>query len=165
MAYSHEVREAVRNAYVHDRLPLEAAAERVGVSYSAAQAWKRKAKEEGQCWDKARAAARMSSGGLGDLTTQLLEDFAILFQTTVEQIRDADADPLKKAEAISRLSDAYTKTMRAATKGAPEIGRLAMALEVLDLLAKFVRTNHPEHAEALINVLEPFGATLAKIYG
>lgn len=165
MAYSQAVREAVRNAYVNDRLPLEAAAERVGVSYSAAQNWKRKAKAEGQCWDKARAAVRMSSGGLGDLTTQLLEDFAILFQTTVEQIRDAEVDPLKKAEAISRLSDAYTKTMRAATKGAPEIGRLAMALEVLDLFAKFVRADYPEHAEALITVLEPFGQTLASTYG
>lgn len=165
MAYSQQVREAVRNAYVHDRLPLEAAAQRVGVSYSAAQAWKRNDKADGQCWDKARAASRMSSGGLGDLTTQLLEDFAILFQTTVEQIRDADVDPLKKAEAISRLSDAYTKTMRAATKGAPEIGRLAMALEVLDLFAKFVRSEHPEHAAALITVLEPFGQTLASTYG
>ena len=165
MAYSQEVREAVRSAYVHDRLPLEAAAQRVGVSYSAAQAWKRKDKSDGQCWDKARAASRMSSGGLGDLTTQLLEDFALLFQTTVEQIRDADADPLKKAEAISRLSDAYTKTMRAATKGAPEIGRLAMALEVIDLFAKFLRAEHPEHAEALISVLEPFGQKLASSYG
>ncbi len=165
MAYSQDIREAVRQAYVQDRLPLEAAAERVGVSYSAAQGWKRQAKADGQCWDKARAASRMSSGGLGELTTQLLEDFALLFQSTVEQIRDADADPLKKAEAISRLSDAYTKTMRAATKGAPEIGRLAMALEVLDLLARFVRAEHPEHAEALISVLEPFGRTLATTYG
>ena len=150
---------------MRDRLPLEAAAERVGVSYSAAQAWKRKAKAEGQCWDKARAASRMSSGGLGDLTSQLLEDFAILFQTTVEQIRDAEVDPIKKAEAISRLSDAYTKTMRAATKGAPEIGQLAMALEIIDMLARFVRAEFPEHAEALITVLEPFGQKVAQKYG
>lgn len=165
MAYSHEIREAVRNAYVRERLPLEAASERVGVSYSTAQAWKRKDKADGLCWDKARQATRMATGGLGDLTTELLEDFAVLFQTTVEQIRDADVDPLKKAEAISRLSDAYTKTMRAATKGAPEIGRLAMALEVLDSFAKFVRAQHPEHAEALITVLEPFGQQLAANYG
>jgi hypothetical protein len=165
VAYSQQIREAVRNAYVRDRLPLEAAADRVGVSYSTAQAWKRKDAADGWCWDKARAASRMATGGLGDITTQLLEDFAILFQVTVEQIRDAEVDPLKKAEAISRLSDAYTKTMRAATKGAPEIGRLAMALEVLDLFSRFVRAEHPEHAEALIEVLEPFGQTLASTYG
>lgn len=165
MAYSQSVRDAVRDAFVHDRLPLQAAAERVGVSYSAAQSWKRKARLDGQCWDKARAAARMASGGLGDLTSQLLEDFAILFQTTVEQIRDAQVDPLKKAEAISRLSDAYTKTMRAATRGAPEIGQLALALEIIDLLARFVRSQFPEHAEALITVLEPFGQKVAQKYG
>lgn len=165
MAYSREIRDAVKQAYVRDRLPLEAAAERVGVSYSAAQSWKRKGKAAGDDWDKARQAARMASGGLGDLTTQLLEDFAILFQTTVEQIKDHDADPIKKAEAISRLSDAYTKTMRAATKGAPEIGRLAMALEVIDLLAKFVQRDFPEHAPALLEVIEPFGKELANSYG
>jgi hypothetical protein len=120
---------------------------------------------DGLCWAKARQAARMASGGLGDLTAELLEDFALLFQSTVEQIKDAEVDPLKKAEAISRLSDAYTKTMRAAAKGAPEIGRLAIALEVLDALAKFVRAHHPEHAEALIEVLEPFGQELAGNYG
>lgn len=165
MAYSQAVRDAVRDAYVQDRLPLEAAAERVGVSYSAAQNWKRRAREQGQDWDKARAASRMSSGGLGDLTSQLLEDFALLFQSTVEQIRDADVDPIKKAEAISRLSDAYTKTMRAATRGAPEIGQLALALEIIDLLAKFVRAEFPQHAEALISVLEPFGQKVAQKYG
>jgi len=165
MAYSPEIREAVRNAYVRERLPLEAAAGRVGVSYSTAQKWKRDDKADGLCWDKARQAARMATGGLGDLTAELLEDFAVLFQSTVEEIRDASVDPLKKAEAISRLSDAYNKTMRAASKGAPEIGQLAMALEVIDLLARFVRAEFPEHAEALITVLEPFGQKVAQKYG
>ena len=165
MAYGKDIQEAVKRAYVLDRLPLEAAAQAAGVSYSTAQAWKRKAREEGEDWDRARQATRMSSGQLGDITTQLLEDFAILFQTTVEQIKDADVNPLQKAEAISRLSDAYMKTMRAATKGAPEIGRLAMALEVLDMLGKFVQSQFPQHADALIEVLEPFGKQVAASYG
>lgn len=165
MAYGKEIREAVKRAYVSDRLPLEAAAQRVGVSYSTAQQWKRRSREEGDDWDRARQAARMSSGSLGDITTELLEDFAVLFQVTVEQIKDADVNPLSKAEAISRLSDAYTKTMRAATKGAPEIGRLAMALEVLDKLGKFVQSDFPQHADALIEVLEPFGKQVASNYG
>jgi len=165
VAYSKAIKEAVKAAYVNARLPLEAAAQKVGVSYSTAQSWKRKAREEGDDWDRARQAVRMSTGQLGDITTQLLEDFAILFQTTVGQIKDAEVNPLAKAEAISRLSDAYTKTMRAATKGAPEIGRLAMALEVLDKLGKFVQAEFPQHADALIEVLEPFGKQVAASYG
>jgi hypothetical protein len=73
--------------------------------------------------------------------------------------------PLERAEAMSRLADAYTKTIRAITKSAPELNRLAVASEVLQLLAKFVRDRFPAHAVAFMEVLEPFGEELVKVYG
>ncbi|HWQ10018.1 MAG TPA: DUF1804 family protein, partial [Holophaga sp.] len=72
---------------------------------------------------------------------------------------------LDKAEALSRLSDAYVKTMRCLQKSSPELSRLAVASEVLQHLARFVRERHPQHAGALLQVLEPFGEELVKLYG
>lgn len=165
MAHSPETRAAVRRSYVYERLPLEAAAERNGVAYNTVRRWKRAAQAEGDDWDRARAAARMAQGGLGEVTQQVLEDFSQLFQSTIEQIRDGEHDGISKAEALSRLSDAYTKTMAAAAKGSPEIGRLAVALDVLERLAQYVHQHYPQHATALATVLEPFGDELSQAYG
>lgn len=165
MAHSLETRNAVRRSFVAERLPLEAAAEKHGVSYNTARTWKRKAKGQGDDWDKARAASRMASGGLGDITTQLLEDFALLFQATVEEIKDGKYDGLKKAEALSRLSDAYTKTMKAAGGGDPKIAKLSVALEVLEELANFIREKYPSDLERFAVILEPFGSRVSEVFG
>jgi len=165
MAHSPETRAAVRRSYVYDRLPLETAAARHGVGYNSARRWKRSAQGSGDDWDRARAASRMASGGLGEVTNQVLEDFAHLFQSTMEEIKQGEHDGIAKAEALSRLSDAYTKTMAAAAKGSPEIARLAVALDVIERFSKYVRDHYPEHAEALITVLEPFGEEIAEAYG
>jgi len=165
VAHSPETRQAVRRSYVHDRLSLKAAAEKHRVGYHTARRWRDTARDNGDCWDKARTAARMAGGGLGDITTQLLEDFALLFQATVEEIRDGDYDGLKKAEALSRLSDAYTKTMKAAAGGDPKIAKLSIALEVLEELARFIRENHPQQLESFALILEPFGARVSEVFG
>lgn len=165
MAHPQERRGAVRRSYVHERLSLEAAADKHGIAYNTARVWKRKARDDGDDWDKARAAHRMADGGLGDITAQLLEDFALLFQATIEEIKSGDYDGLKKAEALSRLSDAYTKTMKAAAGGDPRIARLAVALEVLDELAKFIRESFPDELERFVRILEPFGERLSKAFG
>lgn len=165
MAHAPETRQSVRRAYVYDRLPLEAAAEREAVSYATARNWKRKAKEEGDDWDRARAASRMASGGLGDLTTRVLEEFALLFQVTMEEIGSGEFDGIQKAEAMSRLADAYTKTVKAAGGGDSSIGKLAVAMEILERLVAFVQRHYPQHAGALLEVLEPFGEELNQAYG
>lgn len=165
MAHPPETRQAVRRSYVAERLPLEAAAEKHGVSYHTTRQWKRAAKAAGDDWDRARAAARMAAGGLGDLTTQVLEEFALLFQSTMEQIGSGEYDGIQKAEAMSRLADAYTKTMKAAGGGDAGIAKLSVALDVLGRLVTFVQEHYPHHAEALLEVLEPFGESLNGAYG
>lgn len=164
MAHAPEVRAAVRRTYVSERQPLEAAAERHGISYNTARQWKRTAKEQGDDWDRARSAARMAAGGLGDLTTQVLEEFALLFQSTMEQIGSSEFDGIQKAEAMSRLADAYTKTMKAAGGGDSKIAKLATAMEVLEKLVAFIQQHYPQHGTALLEVLEPFGEELSKSY-
>ncbi len=165
MAHPPETRQAVRSAYIYDRLSLEAAAERAGVSYNTVRAWKKKAKEDGDDWDRARNAARLASGGLGDMTQQVLEDFAILFSATMDEIKHGEFSGLEKAEALSRLSDAYTKTMKAAGAGDQKFAKLSVALEVLEHLIEYVRSDRPEAAPVLLDILEPFGERLSAVYG
>jgi hypothetical protein len=165
MAHKPETRTAVRRSYVYERLPLETAAAKHSVPYSTTRIWKRKDKAKGDDWDKARAASRMASGGLGDITAELLEDFALLFQSTIAEIKEGDYDGLKKAEALSRLSDAYTKTMKAAAGGDPKIAKLAIALEVLEELAAFIKAHYPAQLETFAVILEPFGKRVSEVFG
>lgn len=164
MAHSSETRNAVRSAYVYDRLPLEVSAEKNSVSYNTVRGWKKRDKSKGDDWDKARAAAQMAAGGLGDITAQLVEDFVRLFQSTVEDITHGEYDGLKKAEALSRISDAYTKTMKAASLGDPKIAKLSVALETLKLLAEHIKADHPDLLEVFANILEPFSAKVNEAF-
>jgi len=164
MAHKPETRNAVRSSYVHEHLPLDAACKKHDVSFNTGRTWKKRAKENGDDWDKARAANQMAKGGLGDITTQLLEDFTLLFKSTVEDITTGEYDGLKKAEALSRLSDAYTKTMKAAAGGDPKIAKLSTALETLQLLANYIKEEHPDVLERFSLILEPFGAKVNEAF-
>ncbi len=165
MAYAPEKKQAVRGSFVYERLPLPEAAKKHEVSYSAAQSWKRQAKVNGDDWDKARAASRLADGGLGDITQQLLEDFALLFQTTISDIKDGDYNALEKAEAISRLSDSYNKTMKAAAGGNPKIAKLAVAMEVLEELASFIQKEYPQDLPRFAMIIEAIQPRVGEVFG
>ena len=160
-----ERRDAVRAAYVHQRQPLEAAAKQGGVAYQTARGWKRQAATRGDDWDKARGAARMAAGGLGDLTAQVLEDFALLFSTTLEQLKQPEVGPLDRAEAMSRLSDSYVKVVKAASNASPPLAELSIAMKVLSELSVYIRDRHPEDLPRFAAILEPFGQKLAQVLG
>ena len=163
MAYNQEIKSSLRALYVHQALSLEAAAQKIDVSFGTASRWKRDAKAEGDDWDKARAARFLSQQGADEGTRIMLEDFVTLFQSTIETIKkDENATGLVKAEALSRLSDAYSKTMSAAKKGAPEVNRLAIGMDVIKLMADFVGAKFPNHAAAFVEILEPFGDHLSQ---
>lgn len=165
MAYSAEVRQALRGSYIYERLSLAAAADKHNVSFSTAQSWKRKSKAESDDWDKARTASRMADGGLGDITQQLLEDFALLFQSTIEEIKVGSFNGLEKAEAISRLSDSYNKTMKAASGGNPKIAKLAVAMEVLEELVAFIQKDFPEDLPRFAVILEAIQPRVGEVFG
>ncbi len=166
MAHPQEKITAARAAYVYEALTLEAVAQKCNVSKGTLARWKKTALEDGNDWDRARAAARLSGQGAEAVTQAVLEDFVLLFQSTLTEVKtDKDIKPLAKAEVISRLSDAYNKTMSAVAKGNPKLNKLAVAMEVLQALAEFVRTHYPRHANAFGEILEPFGEEIAKSYG
>lgn len=166
MAHAAAVRDKVRGAYVYERLPLEEAAKRAGVSYNTARAWKAKAREAGDDWDRARGAARMAAGGLGDLTGRVIEDISLLYQSTVEKLKtDADLDPIEASEAIARLSDALTKTLKAAGAIDPKIAKLSIAMQTLEEFGRYLRERAPEALPHFAQHLEPFGQRLSEVFG
>lgn len=164
MAYSETVKSAVRSDYIRGDV-LKSAAEKHKVPYETARSWKRKALADGDDWDTAKAANRISAGGIKTLTAEVIEEFVLLFQVTIDDIKKAkDIDPLKRAEAISRLSDAYQKTVKAAGASNPELSRLAIAMDVLQRMSKFVRSHRPDLTQPFLEMLEPFGKELSRAY-
>jgi len=165
MAHSPEMKQRVRASYVHEGLGLDQAAQKLKISSRTTTRWRHEAFDAGDDWDKARAASMLAGEGAEVVSRVVLEEFLKLFQSTLDEITKEKLKPLAKAEAMSRLADAYTKTIRAIQKSAPELNRLAMASDVLQLLAKFVKDRFPAHAAAFMEVLEPFGEELVKTYG
>nr|WP_295832838.1 DUF1804 family protein [uncultured Azospirillum sp.] len=166
MAHPPETRQRLRQAYVYDRLSLEAAADRVGVPLGTARRWKTQAEGEGDDWERARSAASLSSAGAGAVAQIVLQDFLTLHQSVTSEVMDLPKESaLAKAEAMSRLADAFTKTMNSVAKAAPDLHRFAVASELLQELAAFVSQRYPQHAAALAEVLEPFALETAQRYG
>jgi transposase len=166
MAHAQEIVAKVRAAYVYDRQGLDTIADRFEIGIATVRRWKSKAEADGDDWERARSAARMSGDGTQLIAQMILEDYLALHQATVEGVKaDAAIKPLAKAEILSRLADAFTKTMAAVGKASPELSRLSIATDVMQRFAKFVTQSHPHLAEPLLEVIEPFAAELARDYG
>jgi len=172
MAHPQATRNAVRSAYVFDCLPLESAAERNGVGYQTTRKWKARASAKGDCWDKARDAATLSSGDLGKENTSIIQQFVRMFNAVIEGLEDVEGEQkvtaMQRVEALAKLSDAYAKFTKAAGGGDKSIAKLAVALEVLDEQSKFVRAHYsddPERMAFFIEMLEPFGQQLNEVFG
>ncbi len=159
MAYDAATRSAVRHSYVAEMLPLKAAATKHGIPYATVRNWK------DESWDKARTAKRISSGGVEELGRAVIDDFVMLFQTTLDDLKQANVPAMQKAEAIARLSDAYQKTIKAAGASNPKLNKLAVAMDVIQQFANFLRDEKPEAALVFAEVIEPFAEQLAQRYG
>jgi transposase len=165
MAHPPEIRARLRAAYVHERLSLEQAGARLEVSAATARRWKLDAERAGDDWDRARSATRLAGDGMAQVAQMILEDYLLLHQSTIEGVKsDLQLQPLQKAEVLSKLADAFTKTMSAVGKASPELSKLSVATDVLQRFAAFVGTRHPHLAEGMLEVIEPFAASLARDY-
>lgn len=166
MAHGPEIRAAARAAYIYEGQSLDAIGDRLKLGIGTVARWKRQALETGDDWERARGAARLSGQGAEAVTAAVLEDFVLLFQSTLAEVKaDPEIKAINKAEILSRMSDAYHKTISAAGKSNPKLNKLAVAMEVLEVLGEFVRLKHPRHGAAFAEIIEPFGAELAKTYG
>ena len=165
MAHDAETRQAVRAAFIYEKRDLGTAAEQHGVARGTAQRWKAQAAEAGDDWDSARAAASLSQNDTRTIAELVLADFLTVYQATMAEIQDTpDMPPASKVEYLSKMADAYTKTMSAVAKASPDLGRYAVATELLRDLAIFTREQYPDHLEVILELLEPFAAVVAKKY-
>lgn len=162
MAHSLETKQKVRSEYVKGQ-PLKVACALHDVAYQTGRGWKRKAKANGDDWDTARAAVRLSSGGVSELTATIIEDFVHLFQSTIDAIKaDKNLSPLQKADAIAKLSDAYTKTVKAAGNSNPQLSRLSVVMDALQKTMQFIRRKYPQYTDIFMEILEPLGEELSR---
>jgi len=166
VAHSRETREAVRTAFVHDRMPLDIAAMKAGVPASTAARWKRRAKELGDDWDKMRAACLLSGDGVESVARQMLADYVVAHKSIMDAISTDDTIEAKvKVQMLASLADSFNKTVAASKRVLPETSELATALSVLNRLGDFIRDRFPQHGPAFVEVLEPFGAEIARAFG
>jgi transposase-like protein len=165
MAHSPETKAQVRASYIYERLSIEDAATKHGVSKSAAQAWKRIACSEGDDWDKARAAHSLSKGGIESVNAVVLEDFMLQFKATIEAVKDGDYDAMQKTNALAKLADSYSKITNSVAKTSPTISKLAIAMQVINLLADFIKEKYPDQLPVFVEMLQQFGQEICKEFG
>lgn len=166
MAHGDDKRDQVRYAVVRGGMSLSEAARHSGVCLATVRQWKSKARLQGDDWEVARQAAVIAQGGMGDMTGRILDDFALQFKRTIDDLEKAvEMPPLARADALVKLSDSYVKIMRAATGSNTGRAKLAAALEMLELYSDFIRQRFPAFAPQFIETVEPFGEQLSKQYG
>lgn len=163
MAYSKDKIHEVRKLYVFNRFSLDKAADVANVSYATAQRWKKEAKKQGDDWDKLRAAHTMAQGDIEALGTQIMTNFVVTFKSAMDEIQaNGQIDPEKKVKLLASVSDSYVKAVAANQKTMPEVSKLAVALQVVELLGKYIGEHKPEILTVFMEVLEPFGEMLDK---
>lgn len=163
MAYGKDKIDEVRKLYVFDRFSLDKASDFANVSYATAQRWKNQAKAQGDDWDKLRTARTMANGDIEELSTQIMANFVVTFKSAMEQIQDNfEIDPEKKVKLLASVSDSYVKAVAANQKTMPEVSKLAVAYQVVEMLSKYIAEHKPDLLTVFMEVLEPFGEVLDK---
>ncbi|VVE35383.1 DUF1804 family protein [Pandoraea fibrosis] len=166
MSHNPEVRLAARSAYVYQRLPMEQVAAQLRVATSTLRRWREAAREAGDDWETARAAASLSQHANADVARRVIEDFLLMHESISESIKSEHTlSAIAKAKALASLADSYHKTMAAFRRAAPTVNRYSVALDVLNDLAEFVKVDAPHAADILLAVLPDFAQRVAKRYG
>lgn len=166
MAKGRGDRAKARALYVFERKSMPTVAAEIGVSAATVGRWKKAASEAGDDWSMARSAHLVAGEGLDSTFAVLVEQVAIHGQVTMRQLEaDKEMTAKERVDVMVKLADAMTKTASATKSLAPKISELGVAQDVIQRLLEFVREHHPEHAAAILEVIEPFGETVAKAYG
>lgn len=163
MSPKERQREA-RRRYVIDRQQLPVIALALGVSEASVRRWKAAAREAGDDWDMARAASTVSGESLDALIVTVVEDYVVQHQATIEDLKASELTAIEKAKVLAALADSFNKTIGAAGRISPKISELGVAMDVLKRLGAFVHERFPEHGPAFLEILEPFGQTIAEAY-
>jgi hypothetical protein len=164
MAHSDDIRRRARSDYIFRRMTPATICTAYAVSEATFGRWKKAAKEDGDDWDKARTASVIAGEGIETVVSSVVEDFMIQAQSLLDDIRDGVLTTAEKVAHLVAIADAMTKMTSAAKKLAPKVSELGVAQDVMAHLLEFVREYFPQHASAILEVIEPFGEKLSKIY-
>ena len=166
MAIDRDIRRQARTDYIFKRKSLALLAVELNVSESTVRRWKQAARDAGDNWDTARAASMIAGEGLDAVVSVVVEEFMVLAQNLIEEIKAAGEQPVDlRVKQLTLLADSMNKMTASAAKLAPTISELGVAQDVISRLIDYVRSDFPQHAAAILEVLEPFGETLAEAYG
>ncbi|GLS86667.1 hypothetical protein GCM10010873_16410 [Cypionkella aquatica] len=165
MSVREDARRKARGDYIYRRMTGSTISIAYGISEATFGRWKKAAKDEGDDWDKARTASVIAGEGIETVVSSVVEDFMIMAQSLLDDIRDnPELTTAAKVQHLVALADAMTKMTSAARKLAPKISELGVAQDVMGHLLEFVRQNFPQHAAAILEIIEPFGERLAGLY-
>ena len=170
MAHAPELKRQARQRYVVERMALPAIEAAIGVKASTLSQWKRAALSSGDDWEQARKAHLVAGEGLESIMSATAERFVTLASAQMDRIDEfvranPDYPPNEIVGMLSSLSDAMTKAVSAAGRLAPRMSQLGVAEDVLRRQSAFIEQRYPQHAEAFVEILAPFGRELAEAYG
>lgn len=164
MANDKDQRRKARSDYVYRRMTGATIALALNISQATFGRWKKAAKSAGDDWDMARSASVIAGEGIETVVSTVVEDFMVMAQALLDDIKNGDLSLDQKVKHLVALADAMTKMTASAGKLAPKISELGVAQDVMRHLLEFVRQNFPQHAAAILEIIEPFGERLAGIY-
>lgn len=165
MATDQDTKRKVRSDYIHRRMTISTISTARGVSQATISRWRKAAKEDGDDWDRARTANILAGEGIETVVSTVVEDFMMQAQSLLDEIKNnKELTVDQKVKHLVALADAMTKMTASAGKLAPKISELGVAQDVMRHLLDFVRQNFPQHAAAVLEIIEPFGERLAGLY-
>lgn len=164
MSSEQDKRRKARADYVYRRMTGATISMTLNISVATFGRWKKAAKESGDDWDVARTASIIAGEGIETVVSTVIEDFMIMAQSVLEEIKNGDLRLDQKVKSLVALADAMTKMTTSAGKLAPKISELGVAQDVMQYLVEFVRENFPQHVAAILEIIEPFGESLARRY-
>lgn len=160
------LREEARALYVHGALRMPAIAEKLALPLRTLYRYKEQARAAGDDWEDARLAALVAGLGYQATVSHVLEGLLKQAQAVMGSIQE---DPKLTAEQRMNLLAKLAYAMNMARKSAealnPKISKLTVGLEVLSLLTRYIRDQHPDQAAVFLDILQPFGADLRRRYG
>ncbi|MMZ41795.1 hypothetical protein D3C81_178960 [compost metagenome] len=169
MAHPQTTKDAVRRDYVTKGISLEVLGPMHGISVATVTRWRRDARENGDDWDKHRAALRLSSGQPEDISRNLLVEFMACQEYGMSLMRQAREDGKMSAQEygdlLVRMQDGFNKMMAASRRILPETDRLIVAAGVMEDLAAFLSSKHPALMAGFLDVLPAFQQIVEKKYG
>jgi len=164
MPNENDLRRKARSDYIYRRMSGATIAMALNISSATFFRWKKAAKLAGDDWDMARSASVIAGEGIETVVSSVVEDFMILAQGLLDEIKNGDLTVDQKVKHLVALADAMTKMTASAGKLAPKISELGVAQDVMRHLLEFVQQNFPQHAEVILEIIEPFGERLAGLY-